>query len=244
MSDRLIYQYPNLTSGILLKRYKRFLADIELETGETITAHCANPGKMLGLAEPGYQVMVSRSDNPKRKLAYSLELVRVEDNEPTWVGVNTSLPNKIVKLALEAKAIPELSDYPEIKPEVVYGRDRKSRVDFLLSGNPDKPPIYLEVKNVTWADGKIARFPDTVTTRGQKHLQELVDTIADLGARSVNLFFINRSDCDTFGPGDAADPKYGKLLRETMAQGLEILPCRFQIDPDGIRYLGLAKLSL
>ncbi|MEB3828812.1 DNA/RNA nuclease SfsA [Phormidium sp. CCY1219] len=243
MTD-FIYRYPSLQSGRLIKRYKRFLADIELETGETITAHCANPGKMRGLSEPGYRVMVSRSDNPKRKLPYSLELVEAQDNEPTWVGVNTNLPNQAIKLALEARSLPGLGEYDSISPEVVYGRDKKSRVDFLLNKNGENPPIYVEVKNVTWAEGRKALFPDAVTTRGQKHLLELVDVVLGNQGRAVALFFIGRSDCDIFAPGDSADPEYGKLLRHAMNQGLEILPCRFELTPEGIRYLGLAKLEM
>ena len=235
-----LYQYPTLYPGILLKRYKRFFADIELATGEVITAHCSNTGPMTGVYLPGNKVYVSASDNPNRKLLYTWELIEVCDTVPTWVGVNTSLPNRVVKLALMAKVIPALGAYSEIRFEVPYGQEKKSRVDFLLAGS-DRP-IYVEVKNTTWVQGNLALFPDTVTTRGQKHLRELTALLPE--ATSVMLYFINRNDCPTFAPGDSADPLYGKLLREAIALGLQVLPCRFDVSPLGIRYLGLASLKV
>jgi sugar fermentation stimulation protein A len=157
----------------------------------------------------------------------------------TWVGVNTALPNQVIKLALTQKIFPELADlYEEVKSEVPYGKDKKSRVDFLLTST-EHPPIYLEVKNTTLSQGSLALFPDTVTTRGQKHLQELTDLLPD--AKSVMLYFINRGDCTEFNSGNEFDPNYGKLLTEGVKKGLIVLPCRFAVSPEGIRYLGLAK---
>jgi len=239
MTDYL-YRYPNLYSGILLKRYKRFFADIQLDSGDVVTAHCPNTGPMTGVSTPGSAVLLSHSDNPLRKLAYTWELIQVHDNGPTWVGVNTLLPNRVVKLALAKHLFPELGDYDQIKNEVVYGQNLKSRVDFFLTGNQSQPPIYLEVKNTTWSLGNLALFPDTETTRGQKHLRELMALMPQ--NRAVMLYFINRGDCPEFAPGDRTDPVYGKLLREAMALGLEVLPCRFDISPVGIVYLGLARL--
>ncbi len=237
-----LYRYPPLYPGILHKRYKRFFADVELATGEVVTAHCPNTGPMTGVSTLGSAVQVSKSDNPQRKLAYTLELIQVDDNEPTWVGVNTALPNRVIKLALEQHLFSELADYNHVKGEVVYGQDKKSRVDFFLTGTNDNRPIYLEVKNTTWCWGTVAVFPDTETTRGQKHLRELMALLPQ--SRAVMLYFINRGDCTEFSPGDTTDPVYGKLLREAIALGLEVLPCRFQISPEGIRYLGLAKLKI
>lgn len=237
-----LYRYPPLYSGTLLKRYKRFFADIQLDSGEIVTAHCPNTGPMTGVSTTGSKVQLSQSDNPKRKLAYTLELIQVHDTEPTWVGVNTALPNRIVKLALEKHLFPQLGDYSQIKSEVVYGQDKKSRVDFYLTGKDPQPPIYLEVKNTTWSQSTRAIFPDTETTRGQKHLRELTALLPQ--TRAVMLYFINRGDCTEFAPGDVTDPIYGKLLREGIARGLEVLPCRFDISPEGVRYLGLAKLSI
>lgn len=238
------YPFPPLLPGVLLKRYKRFMADIELETGEVITAHCPNTGPMTGINQPGQRVLVSQSDNPKRSLAYTWELIEVHDTRPTWVGTNTALPNRVIKAALEARAIPELGDYTTIRGEVKYGVDKKSRIDFLLEGTQDGEPIdiYVEVKNTTWAQETLALFPDTVTTRGQKHLQELMALRSP--TRAVMLYYINRDDCTHFAPGDAADATYGELLRAAIAQGIEILPCRFQNTPAGAKYLGLAELVL
>ncbi|OUL23345.1 sugar fermentation stimulation protein SfsA [Nostoc sp. RF31YmG] len=237
-----LYRYPTLYPGILLKRYKRFFADVQLTSGEIVTAHCPNTGPMTGVSTPGSAVQLSKSANPNRKLAYTLELIQVHDHEPTWVGVNTALPNQIVKLALARYLFPELGEYSHIKGEVVYGQDKKSRVDFFLTGNDEDRPIYLEVKNTTWTQGNLAVFPDTETTRGQKHLRELMALLPF--SRAVMLYFINRGDCTEFAPGDSTDPIYGKLLRDAIALGLEVLPCRFDVSPEGIRYLGLAKLKI
>ena len=185
----------------------------------------------------GSSVLLSRSDNPKRKLAYTWEAIFVDE---VWVGVNTALPNRIVKAALGAGAISELGPYDSVKAEVPYGSDGKSRVDFLLATSDG--PVYVEVKNATWTNGPTALFPDTVTTRGQKHLRELTALLPQ--ARAVMLYFINREDCTAFSPGDETDPEYGRLLRAGVAQGLEVLPCRFAVTPQGLRYLGLAELVL
>ncbi|BBD56330.1 DNA/RNA nuclease SfsA [Planktothrix agardhii] len=246
--DSYLYRYGPLESGVLLKRYKRFLADIQLTSGEVITAHCPNTGPMTGVCIPGNPVMVSYSPSKTRKYPYTWELIQLnsEVDPPIskgglggliWTGVNTALPNKIINLALTEKLFPSLGNYSEIRKEVPYGMNLKSRVDFLLKGK-DKP-IYLEVKNTTWSDGKIALFPDTVTERGQKHLKELIEVVKQ-GDRAVMLYFINRGDCTEFAPGDTADPVYGQLLREAILVGVEILPCRFEITPEGIKYLGLA----
>ena len=239
MTNQFFYPYPPLILGKLQKRYKRFFADIELETGEMITAHCPNTGPMTGVCEIGNLVYVSPSNNPKRKLAYTWEMIQIQE---TWVGVNTNLPNQVIKQALTQKIFPELADlYDTVKSEVPYGQDRKSRIDFLLSQS-GQPDIYLEVKNTTLAQNQLALFPDTVTTRGQKHLEELAALLPS--ARSVMLYFINRGDCSEFSPGDEFDPHYGQLLRQGISQGLMVLPCRFEVSPQGLRYLGLAQLSI
>jgi sugar fermentation stimulation protein A len=235
----LIYPYPPLLPGILLKRYKRFFADVELATGEVITAHCPNTGPMTGVSTLGSKVQVSRSDRPDRKLPYTLEMIEVHDNQPTWVGVNTSLPNRVVKWLLENRLLPELGHYNQIRFEVPYGQDKKSRIDFLLTDETTDRPLYIEVKSTTWAKQTLALFPDTVTTRGQKHLREL--TALQPLARTVMLYFINRGDCTHFAPGDTADPTYGNLLRQAIAAGVEVLPCRFEVSPIGVRYIGLAE---
>jgi sugar fermentation stimulation protein A len=233
----LLFTYPPLKSGTLLRRYKRFFADVKLDDGTEVTAHCPNTGPMTDVCQIGERVMLSTSDNPRRKLAYTWELISLDG---VWVGVNTGLPNKVIKTALERKLFPALGDYDTVRSEVVYGEDKRSRVDFLLTGGDRS--IYVEVKNTTWTIGDRAIFPDTETTRGQKHLREL--TLLMPESRSVMLYFINRSDVKTFSPGDTKDPVYGQLLRAGIDRGLEVLPCRFEITPQGIEYLGLAELVL
>lgn len=238
----IVYQYPPLIPGILKRRYKRFLADIELENGEIITAHCANTGPMIGVSTVGSKVQISKSDNPERKLAYTWEMIEVNDTKPTWVGINTALPNRIIKSVLTNNLIPELAGkYSTVKSEVVIGKDKKSRLDFVLTGILDQPNIYIEVKNTTLAKNNIALFPDTETTRGQKHLRELIDLTSE--GTPIMLYFINRGDCNQFAPGEDYDPNYSKLLREAMSKGVQVLPCRFEITPQEVRYLGLADLA-
>jgi sugar fermentation stimulation protein A len=233
----MLYNYPPLISGKLVQRYKRFFADIELDNGELITAHCPNTGPMTGVCEIGAPVQVSHSNDPKRKLAYTWEMIYVDNH---WVGVNTMLPNKLIKLALEQHLLSELGNYSTIKTEVKYGYDGRSRIDFVLEGGAKL--VYVEVKNTTYTVGDTALFPDTTTTRGQKHLQELIDIMP--AAQGVMLYLINRGDMQKFAPADAKDPKYGQLLRQAVAAGLIVLPCRFQVTPVGVTYLGLAQSLL
>jgi sugar fermentation stimulation protein A len=233
----VLYTYPPLYAGTLVKRYKRFFADIQLDTGELITAHCPNTGPMTGVCEIGAPVQVSFHDNPKRKLAYTWELIQIDD---VWIGINTALPNKLIKIALEQRLFPELNSYQTVRSEVVYGTNGGSRIDFLLTGG-DRA-IYLEVKNTTWSINDVAIFPDTETTRGQKHLRELIGVMPE--CHGVMLYLINRGDKAKFSPGDTTDPIYGQLLRTAVARGLQVLPCRFEISPTGVEYLGLAELIL
>lgn len=234
MTD-FIYRYPQLLPGILIRRYKRFFAEIELSNQEIITAHCPNTGSMTGLCQPGSLVQVSISDNPQRKLAYTWEMVQVKPD--TWVGVNTNLPNRVMKIALRERIFPELNPfYEHIRSEVPYGVNNKSRVDFLLSKDEHDPLVYLEVKNTTLAEGNLALFPDTITTRGQKHLQELMSLLPT--AKAVMFYFVNRNDCSEFAPAVQCDRTYAQLLQQAQQRGLMILPCPFEITPEGIRYLG------
>jgi sugar fermentation stimulation protein A len=232
----LLYTYPQLHQGKLLRRYKRFFADVELDTGEIVIAHCPNTGPMTGVCEIGAPVQLSYHDNPQRKLAYTWEMIWVDD---IWVGINTGLPNKLIKLALEKRLFPQL-EYDTVRSEVRYGADNRSRVDFLLTGGTK--PIYLEVKNTTWTIEDMAVFPDTETTRGQKHLRELTALMPE--SRAVMLYLINRGDLTKFAPGDTRDPLYGELFRVGIDRGLEVLPCRFNVSPIGVEYLGLADLVL
>jgi len=214
-----------LRKAVLLKRYKRFLADMRLDDGSEITAHVANPGAMTGLAEPGSEVWLSFSDSKTRKLPYSWELVRTEGG---LVGVNTGCANGIVAAALAAERIPELAGYHIIRREVPFGQ--RSRVDFLLSA-PGKPDCYVEVKSVTLKQGDAACFPDSVTARGAKHLNELTERVK-AGDRAVALYLAQRRDCAEFRIADWIDPAYGLAWRRAMAEGVETLcyACHIELD--------------
>jgi len=222
-------KFPSpLLKGRLIRRYKRFLSDIELDSGERVTAHVANPGAMTGLADPGLEVWLSRSDNPKRKLAFSWELVRVGRH---LVGVNTSLPNRLVDEALGSGVIKELAEYGSVRREVRHGEN--SRIDFLLQ-EKDLPDCWLEVKNVHLKRGSLAEFPDSVTARGTKHLHELSDVVTQ-GGRAVMLYVVQRTDCKTFSIASDIDPAYGAALSEAKRKGVETLCYVCKIRRDGIR---------
>ncbi|MEY4298732.1 MAG: nuclease SfsA [Cyanobacteriota bacterium] len=237
----------DLHEGVLLKRYKRFLADVQLESGEQVTAHCANTGPMTGVLQPGGRVRLRHAPSPTRKLAWSWEQAEVPgaDGRPVWVGVNTALPNRLVRAAVEAGLLePWLGPIGAVRPEVAYGANRRSRIDLLLTpaeGAPDPRPIYVEVKNTTWTAGDLALFPDTVTERGQKHLEELMGVLP--AARAVLVPCLSRADVNRFAPGDSADPRYGELFRQALAAGVEVLPCRFGFGPTGVDWLGVVPVQ-
>ena len=235
-----------LVEGVLIRRYKRFLADVELDNGSEVTAHCPNTGPMTGVLHPGGRVRLRHDPSPTRKLAWTWEQAQCPgaDGQPLWVGVNTGLPNKLVRATVEAGLLaPWLGPIGAIKAEVPYGEGRRSRIDLLLTPAPeaaDQRPIYVEIKNTTWSDGDLALFPDTVTERGQKHLRELMALLPE--ARAVLLPCLSRCDVQRFAPGDAADPTYGELFRQALAAGVEILPCRYSFDAEGVHWLGLAEV--
>ncbi|MBK25018.1 MAG: DNA/RNA nuclease SfsA [Halobacteriovorax sp.] len=216
-----------LIKGKIIKRYKRFLADIELEDGQVVVAHTANTGSMKTCWEPGWKVLCSYHDDPKRKLKYSLELT---NNGKSWILVNTSMPNKLAYEAVEKELIGELKGYDHIKPEAKIG---KSRIDLLLTKETGEK-CYVEVKNVTLrGDDGGAQFPDGVTERGQKHLRELME-IKESGDRACMLYLVNRSDVDSFSPAEEIDPKYAQLLREAESAGVEILVYQTKITPSSV----------
>ena len=239
MGEKLLDFQP-LTEGILIKRYKRFLADIQLNDGTIVTAHCPNTGPMKGLIEIQSKVRLSYSPSPKRKLSWTWEQVEVinSNNEKHWVGINTLLANKLILKVIEKGLLKKyIGDFSLIKPEKTYGENMKSRIDFFLtpkSSNPDNRNIYIEVKNTTWTKKNIALFPDTVTTRGQKHLKELVSCIPK--SKSILIPCITRTDIDYFGPGDDADPCYGSLFRSSIRDGLIVAPCSFAFYEDHISW--------
>ena len=203
-----------LLEGVLVKRYKRFFADVELFDGTVVTAHTPNTGSMKQCAVPGHQVLISEANDPKRKLKYTLELIRVGDY---WVDTHTQRTNRVVEEALRSAWVDGLAGY-EVTPEFKFGA---SRIDFFLAQGDER--ILLEVKNVTLIEGEsTASFPDAVTTRGQKHLRELLEAKRQ-GYRAVIFFLVQRGEATEFSPADAIDPEYGRLLREVVAGGVEAL---------------------
>jgi len=221
-------RFPSpLIRGALLERYKRFLSTIALEDGRHVTAHCPNPGSMKGLLPSNGEVWLSPAQNPKRKLPYTWELVRIGK---TLVGINTSLANAIVEEKLVAQEIPELADYDTVRREIRYGQN--SRVDFLLEA-ADRPPCYVEVKSVTLRLGNSAAFPDSVTARGAKHLGELADVVRS-GKRGVLLYLVQREDCADFVLAEKIDPAYAKAMRTAQAAGVEALCFTCKINTDAI----------
>ena len=243
MVGQPIMKFSPLHEGVLIKRYKRFLADIELANGQIVTAHCANTGPMKGILLVNGRVRVRYSPSPSRKLAWSWEQAEVIDEKGSscWVGVNTSLANKIVRLAIEEEYLKDkLGTISEIRQEVVYGVDRRSRIDLLLSPdseNNDPRKIFIEVKNTTWVENSIALFPDTITKRGQKHLMELINIMPEY--RAVLIPCISRADVKEFLPGDNADKKYGELYRKALKAGIEVIPCCFGFWKDSITWEGI-----
>ena len=216
-----------LTEARLISRYKRFLADIELPGGRVITAHCPNPGSMRTCAPDDARVWVWRSDNPRRKLQYTWELVEADGG---MVVVNTARGNQVVAEALANQLIPELAGYDEVRREVAYGQ--RSRVDFLLTRGEEL--CYVEVKSVTLnAGGNVSAFPDSVTTRGTRHLQELM-AMVDEGHRAVLLFCVGRDPTERVRPADEIDPTYGRTLRSAQAKGVEILAYKCAVTPRAI----------
>jgi len=223
----------NLIEGRLVRRYKRFLADVELASGEIVTAHCANPGSMLGLNAPGSRVWLSRSANPKRKLAYSWELIEVDlGRRRTLVGINTGSPNGAVAAAIQAGLIPALTGYAAMRREVRYGEN--SRIDILLE-DPARPPCYVEIKNVhLMRQAGLAEFPDSVTARGAKHLKELVVMVA-AGARAVMVYFVQRGDAESFTLAHDIDPRYAAAFQDARAAGVEAIAITSEVTLEGLR---------
>lgn len=221
------FQTP-LIPARLTRRYKRFLADVVLEDGREVTAHCANPGSMMGLAEPGTRIWLEPNDDPKKKLKYGWRLV--EHANGHFTGVDTSLPNKVLRAALQDGQVAGLPPYDNVKPEQKYGQN--SRIDFLLTGGP--APIYVEVKSVTLSrQPGLAEFPDSVTARGTKHLGELADVAAQ-GALAVMLYLVQRTDCARFDLAADLDPTYATAFAAARAAGVRAMAIGTHIAPTGI----------
>ncbi|MCA3735151.1 MAG: DNA/RNA nuclease SfsA [Phenylobacterium sp.] len=214
-----------LVPATFVRRYKRFFADVVLADGTELTAHCPNPGAMLGLNAPGLPAWLSVSDNPKRKLSHTLELVEADGG---LVGINTLLPNRLVAEALEAGTIPELAGYASVRREVKYGK--ASRVDFLLE-DPARGRCWLEVKNVhLMRTPGLAEFPDCVAARSTRHLEELADQVA-AGDRAVALFVVQRTDCKAFSACADLDPAFARGLEAAAAAGVEVMAWACEVHP-------------
>ena len=222
-------EFPTpLIPGTLIRRYKRFLADVRLEDGREVVAHCANPGSMMGLADPGMRVWLEPNDDPKKKLRFGWRLVEVPGG---FVGVDTSVPNRALKAALMAGQVAAFAGYDDVRPEVTYGEG--SRVDFLLRGGG--PDLWLEVKSVTLSrQPGLAEFPDSVTKRGAKHLAELA-AMARAGDRAVLLYLVQRTDCDRVTVAADIDPGYAAALAEAKAAGVEVMALGTEISVAGVR---------
>ena len=205
-----------LIPGVLVRRYKRFFADVRLADGALVTAHCPNTGGLLGCLDAGNPVWLRDSGNAARKLRFTWQAVRVGR---AWVNVDTLLPNRVVADAVADGRVPELTGYAECRREVLCGRS--SRIDLRLDGK-DGRPCFVEIKSTTLAEGKVALFPDARTERGVKHLAALARA-ARRGERAVQFFFVNRADVELFRPADAIDPEYARALRRAVAAGVEIL---------------------
>jgi len=224
-----------LVHGHLIKRYKRFLADIKLDTGEIITAHCTNSGSMKSCLEEGASVYLSPVNDPKRKTRFTWEMIHINNG---WVGINTSTPNRLAYEYIVQGVIPGLTGYTQVTREVKFG---DSRLD-IMAQKPGET-CFIEVKNVTMKEGDMALFPDAVTLRGQKHLKTLME-LKENGIRAVMLYVVQRMDVSAFGPASGIDPEYARLLLEAFNKGVEIIPIQIEVSPQGFLFRKVLPVSL
>jgi len=217
---------PALTTATLIRRYKRFLVDVELADGSTLTIHCPNTGSMRSCSSPGSPVAMSVSDNPKRKYPHTLEMVQ---SDGTWIGVNTGLTNRLVAEAIDSGKIAEFQEVSTIRREVKVSDS--SRLDLAVSHG--EMTTYIEIKNCSLVEDGRAMFPDAVTTRGTKHLQELM-ALAKEGHGACIFFLVQRMDADSFAPAAHIDPLYSKTLKEAADSGVMVLAYQAEVSPAGI----------
>lgn len=232
----MLLEAPRI-EGRLIRRYKRFLADVELEDGSVITAHCPNTGGLIGCQDAGSRVWLRDSQNEKRKLRFTWQAIEIGE---TWVNVDTNLPNRVVADAVTNGQIPGLRGYDSLRREVKYGKN--SRIDLKLEAE-DKPPCFVEVKSTTLVEGRRALFPDAVTERGKKHLEELMGVV-HAGERAVQFFFVNRDDVASFGPADAIDPAYCETLRRAAEAGVEVMAWSTRVTESDVRLARKLRLDL
>ena len=224
-----------LIKAKLIKRYKRFLTDVELEDGSVVVAHCTNSGSMKTCIEEGAPVYLSPATDPKRKTRFTWEMIFMNDD---WIGINTMIPNKLAFDAIQNGEIEKLKGYTFVKREVKFGN---SRFDIYAENETEK--CFVEVKNVTMKIGNHALFPDSVTTRGRKHLETLIE-VKKSGIRAVMLYVIQRMDVEVFGPAEDTDPEYAKSLRKAIKHGVEIIAVQAKVSPEGIEIVGELAIEI
>ncbi|MGI2169568.1 DNA/RNA nuclease SfsA [Shewanella sp. MF05960] len=230
---------PKLETGVLLKRYKRFLADVALPDGQVITIHCPNTGSMKNCLFPGEPVWFSTSDNPKRKYPHTWEIMQTDQQH--FIGINTGRANALAEEAINQQVITELQGYDTLKREVKYGHEN-SRIDILLTSQ-NRPECYIEVKSCTLLEDQVGYFPDAVTTRGQKHLRELIQMVT-MGHRAVLLFVVQHSGISTVKPARHIDPQYADLLEQAVVKGVEVLAYKTALTPQGSQIVEPCKVML
>jgi sugar fermentation stimulation protein A len=218
-----------LVPGKLIRRYKRFLADVELEDGSIVVAHCTNSGSMISCIEEGARVYLSPASDPKRKTRFTWEMIEINGS---WVGINTNIPNRLVYEAVRDGKIKQLQGYTKVKREVKFEDSR-----FDVYAENDKEQCFIEVKNVTMKVGDAALFPDAVTTRGRKHLETLI-RVKKQGLRAVMVYVIQRMDVRYFAPARHIDPAYAESLEKAMAAGVEVIALQAKVQPEGIKLVG------
>lgn len=234
MATILTFEKP-LVHGRLLRRYKRFLADVELDAGELITAHCTNSGSMKTCLEIGAEVYLSEAGQATRKTRFTWEMIRTGD---CWTGINTAMANKLAALVIGDNHVPGLDGFDTLHPEVRFG---ESRLDFLAEKAGEKS--FIEVKNVTYNEGGTAMFPDAVTARGLKHLQTLIRARQE-GYRAAMLYIIQRADVHSFSPAQHIDPDYARMFEQAMKEGVEIFAFQFRVSPTGFEAEGLLPVKI
>lgn len=229
-------KFPDkLIHGTLIKRYKRFLADVSLDDGTEVVAHCTNSGSMKSCLENGAEVYLTAVNDPKRKTKFTWEMIKINGD---WVGINTGNPNKIAFEAISAGTIPGLTGYTNVKREVKF---EDSRFDVFAENENEQ--CFIEVKNVSLKEGKYALFPDSVTTRGQKHLKTLMK-VKSRGIRAVMLYIIQRSDVEIFSPAAEIDSEYARILKEALQAGVEIIPMQVKVTPDSIELVKMLPFEI
>lgn len=225
VKNRKMQFKEKLVHGKLIKRYKRFLADVELEDGTVVTAHCTNSGSMKTCLETGAPVCLTPVNDPKRKTKFTWEMIFINGG---WIGINTSIPNLLAYEAIRDGKIKKLQGYTSVKREVTFGDSR-----FDIFAENDREKCFVEVKNVTMKSGDFALFPDAVTTRGKKHLETLME-VKKAGMRAVMLYVIQRTDVHRFGPAREIDPAYADALEKAVTAGVEVIPVQAEVSPEKI----------